>query len=239
MRVAGFTLHGTGPGESTPLSCFHGRCGYLSNGVHGNVALLHGLGSSNSRGWTLVILALTLVPSTLFQSCSLCAVNSVSKYQLSYSDPPALQVSASLLAPALLFPSSYVYPPSVLILLFLLLRSLPDQFLHPATCSVLPSCSKFLVSVCCFPSCIDFISLHEMQRIDIYLPCGCLAAVGIKSCCNWPLHEEFGFTPLGKEGGTYASPLEEQGQLQFFRHFYHVDEFRYIFLTTHSSVSIV
>lgn len=58
------------------------------------------------------------------------------------------------------FITFYVYPSSSVIILFLFLHSLPDQFLHPATHFVLPSCSNFtrllvpvsyfLLSVCRF-----------------------------------------------------------------------------------------
>lgn len=167
-------------GRTHLWSCFHGRCRYLSNGVLDAVALLSGIGSSNSRGWTLVILflgPLFLLPCS--SPASLCALNPVSKYQLSHSDLPVLQVSASLSAPALLFPLSHVYLPSVLILLFLLLHSLPDSscilphvlFFHPVP--------DFMFSMYYFPSSLHRFYFFAWDAEDWYL-----LAMWM-SCCCW------------------------------------------------------
>ena len=84
-------------------------------------------------------------------------LNSVSKYHSHLIQISLLYKSSPLFSLGSRLPNSiicYVYPYSpALMSLFLFLRSLSDQFLHPATHSVLPSCSHFtrlLVLICYF-----------------------------------------------------------------------------------------
>lgn len=89
---------------------------------------------------------------------SLSAVlNLVSKYHSCLIQISLLYRSLSFFSCGFCFASSiifYVYPSSsVLISLLLFLHSLPDKFLHLATCSLFPSCCSFtgcVVPLYCF-----------------------------------------------------------------------------------------
>ena len=106
-------------------------------------------------------------------------LNSVSKYHSHLIQISLLYKSLPLFSLGSCFANSiifYVYPPSsVLILLFLFLCSLPDQFLHPAPHSVLRSCSSFtrlLIPLCYF--------LLAVSRFY----CFCMRCRGLVFACN-------------------------------------------------------
>lgn len=144
-----------------------------------------------SRTWPLFLLPCSNPPSLG------AVLNSVSKYHsrliqisLPYKSLPLFSLG-SRFAHFILF---YVYPSSVLMLLLLFLPCLSDQFLHPATHFVLPSCSTFtrlLVPICCFLLSVYRFYFFRTRCRGLVFACnldGCLTAVMIQSCFNWPLH---------------------------------------------------